>query len=232
VSRFVVCARLIYMPGGKRTDRISDKDLEVLEFIARFGMVPRSAVASWAGTGRSVTLARERRLREAGLVRVWPRYGSKGPFIYATRLGLRAAGRGDLRPVSASPVSVGHDAVVAELAARIEFDGGRVLSEREMLARERASGERSFSTPLSGGRFHRADFVMLAEDGSPGDAVEVELTAKGAGRLDELLRSWRRAVVERKVSGVVYRCPPATRSYVERAVKRTQTERAVRIEDL
>lgn len=41
------------MPGGKRTHRISERDLEVLEFIARYGVVPRSAVAMWAGTART-----------------------------------------------------------------------------------------------------------------------------------------------------------------------------------
>ncbi len=52
------------MPGGKRTDRISPRDIEVLEFIARLGVAPRSAVALWAGTARTVTITRERRLRE------------------------------------------------------------------------------------------------------------------------------------------------------------------------
>jgi hypothetical protein len=46
------------------------EDLEVLEFIARQGVVPREAVAIWADTRRAVTAARERRLREAGLVEV------------------------------------------------------------------------------------------------------------------------------------------------------------------
>lgn len=50
------------MPGGRRTDRISQRDLEVLDFIARQGVVPREAVAIRAGTARAVTAARERRL--------------------------------------------------------------------------------------------------------------------------------------------------------------------------
>ena len=52
------------MPGGKRTGQISRRDVEVLEFIARFGVVPRSAVATWALTGQTATLTREHRLRE------------------------------------------------------------------------------------------------------------------------------------------------------------------------
>lgn len=47
--------------GEKET--ISFRDLQVLDFICRFGVVNRAAVSSWADTGRSVTLDRERRLR-------------------------------------------------------------------------------------------------------------------------------------------------------------------------
>jgi hypothetical protein len=49
------------MAGARRCDRINRRDLEVLDFIARFGTVPRAALASWSGAGRSVQLARERR---------------------------------------------------------------------------------------------------------------------------------------------------------------------------
>jgi hypothetical protein len=49
--------------GGRRTDRISARDLEVLQFVVRFGVVPREPAAIWAGTRRAATLKRERRLR-------------------------------------------------------------------------------------------------------------------------------------------------------------------------
>ena len=86
------------MPRGVRTDRISERDLEVLEFIARFGVVPRQAVSVWADTRKAVTLARERRLRLAKLIELHPRLGPLGPFALATRVGLRACGRPELRP--------------------------------------------------------------------------------------------------------------------------------------
>jgi hypothetical protein len=66
------------MPRRRREgeeERISRRDLEVLGFICRFGVVPRAAVAIWAKTGRSVTLDRERRLREAGLLEQHPALG-------------------------------------------------------------------------------------------------------------------------------------------------------------
>lgn len=219
------------MSNQNTTGYISRRDIEVLEFIARFGVVPRGAVATWAQTSRTVTLGRERRLREAGLVEVRCGIWGEGKLLACTKAGLRVAGHGELRPARFRLETVGHEAAVAELAARLERAGERVLSEREMLAQERAEGERSFSARLGSGRFHRAD-LLRTTDGGPPEAIEVELTAKGAARLDELLRAWRRTVAERRLARVVYRCPPRTRGVLERAIKRTRTQAAVAVEEL
>src|SRR5262245_45661131 len=124
------------MPGGKRTDRISERDLAVLEFVARFGIVPREVVALWAGTGRAVTSARDRRLREAGLVEVLPGVGDSGRLVLCTRDGLRAVFRGELSVPRFSPGIVRHTAAVARVAVALEREGHRVLSEREIFAAE------------------------------------------------------------------------------------------------
>jgi hypothetical protein len=89
-------------------------------------------------------------------------------------------------------------------------------------------GTRLLSAELSARRFHRADLVRVA-DGEPPEAIEVELAAKGATRLEELLRAWRRAVAEGRLSRVTYRCSPRTRSLLERAVERTSTQGAITI---
>ena len=71
------------MPRKKRVkgerETISFRDLQVLDFICRFGVVNRTAVQWWAETGRSVTLDRERRLREAGLISTSPADRAKWP---------------------------------------------------------------------------------------------------------------------------------------------------------
>jgi hypothetical protein len=220
------------MPGGKRTDRISQRDLEVLEFIARFGIVPRSAVAIWAGTARTVTLVRERRLREAELITVSSGHGVGERMLVCTTSGLRACGRGELRTARLSPGAIRHESAVAMLAAALERDGGRLLSEREILAAERAEGKRVLSAALSSGSFHRADLIRLDERGGPQEAIEVELTTKGAARLDELLRAWRRVVAERRLTRVTYRCASRTRPFVEQAIERTRTDAAIAVEEL
>lgn len=219
------------MPGGRRTDRISGRDLEVLGFIARFGVVSRDAVALWAGTAQTCTFTRERRLREAALIEVRCGVWGEGKLIACTRSGLALCGHGDLRPARFSPATVRHEVAVAELAATIESRGARTLSEREIGAREREEGARHLSAELGSGRFHRADLLRVHDDGLP-EAIEVELTAKGTARLDQILRAWRRAVGERRLSRVTYRCPPHTRSVLERAVERTSTQAAILVEEL
>jgi hypothetical protein len=215
--------------GGKRTDAISARDLEVLEFIARFGIVPRRAVAIWAGTKRAPTLKRERRLRISKLITLNPGMGTTGRLLLPTRTGLAACGRAELRGVQFSFARANHEATVATLAARLERAGDRLLSEREITSRERLAGDRHLSAALPNGRHHRPDLIRIAETL---EAIEVELTPKAPARLDELLRGWRRAVVQKRISRVVYLCPRATIRHVERAVKRTQTQSQVQVEPL
>ncbi len=86
--------------GKKET--ISFRDFEVLEFICRFGVVNREAVSCWAQTGRSVTLDRERRLRDAGLIDVHPPIGRSGPLLAATLRGLGYCERRELGPAAVS----------------------------------------------------------------------------------------------------------------------------------
>lgn len=218
---------MLTMPGGKRSERISERDVEVLEFIARFGMVSRAAVQTWARTGDSTTRARERRLRDAGLIEVRSGVWGEGKLVVCTKRGLRFSGRTELSPPRLSLSSIGHGSKVAEFAAMLERRGEQLLSEREIMARERKEGVRMFSARLDGGRFHRADLIRTPQDGGPPEAIEVELTAKGAARLDRLLRAWRLAVAEKRLSRVVYVCPEETLNVVQRAIDRTRTQTVV-----
>jgi hypothetical protein len=76
---------------------------------------------------------------------------------------------------------------------------------------------------------HRPDLVLL---GDPPEAVEVELTAKSARRLDEILRAWRRSVGRGQFAGVRYLCSVGTLPYLQRAAARTRTEELIGVEPL
>jgi hypothetical protein len=216
------------MPGGKRTERISQRDLEVLEFVARFGVVPREAVAIWAGTARAVTAARERRLREAGLVDVIPGFGDTGRIVVCKRAGLRACCREELPTPRPSPATLIHSAACAHVAAQLERDGHRVLSEYEIAAREQAERKRIYSAGRRE-RFHRPDLVLL---GDPPVAIEVELTAKSPQRLQDILRSWRWTLASKQFGSVRYICSPRAFGPVERAANRISFDKGIEIERL
>ncbi|MGE4121704.1 MAG: hypothetical protein AB7F97_09450 [Solirubrobacterales bacterium] len=221
------------MAGGKRSDRLSARDVEVLGFIARFGLVPREAVAIWAGTARSVTLARERRLRRAGLIEVGSEFWGAERMVAPTVAGLRLSGYRHLGPARISGAGAVHEAAVARLAARLERGGARLLSEREALAHERAEERRVYSLKVEEGRrLHRCDLIADAGEDSPPEAIEVELSVKGAARLDRILRSWRRAIAEGRFAAVAYHCSPRALGAVRRAVERTSTGSYVRVEEL
>jgi hypothetical protein len=217
------------MPGGRRTERISQRDLEVLEFVARFGVVPREAVAIWAGTARAVTAARERRLREAGLIEVIPGIGDTGRIVVCKRAGLRACCREELPTPRPSPATLIHSSACAHVAARLERDGHRVLSEYEIAAHERAERQRVYSAKTREGHHHRPDLVVL---GDPPEAVEVELSDKSNRRLDGILRGWRWAVAEKRFGRVRYLCSPKAMRYLTRAVERIPVSDWIEIERL
>jgi hypothetical protein len=220
---------MVQVSGRRKRKRITERDLEVLEFVARFGVIPRQVVAEWAETRRAVTAARERRLREAGLVEVLPGYGDSGRLVLCTRRGLRAVGREELSTPRFSPATLRHSATAARVAVGLERAGYRVLSEREIEARERAEDKRLLSAECRSGRFHRPDLVVL---GDPPEAVEVELTDKSARRLDEILRAWRRSLARGQFGRVRYLCSARALPYVERAVARVGGEWAINVEAL
>ena len=219
-----------------RQETISFRDLEVLDFICRFGVVTRTAVQWWADTGRSVTLDRERRLREAGLISAHPAIGRSGPLIAITSRGLRLADRAELGPARVSVWSANHSIVCAQLAAHLERAGDQVLSERELLAEERRSGDRSYSAqrnyPEEG--WHRPDLYCFArhEGRIEEHAVEVELTTKAPERLVKIIEAWENHKLrnpegrdfadstEQAPHWIVYLCAPKVAPFVERAVEK------------
>jgi hypothetical protein len=253
--------------GGEKERRVSARDVKVLGFVARFGVVPRSAVARWAGTAKTVTSEREKRLRDAGLLEVTRPWLSPEPVLVATAAGLAVCGRPELPVAQVSTRTLRHFVAAAHLAAGLEGAGEQLLSERELLAHERAMGRRDFSIRLGGEeKYHRPDMVILpigsvsgsdrGREGTAGtlagtsDAVagrivqgglgggataadsgreaeqlatvlEVEMTAKGKTRLDEIVTGWAAAVDQGRFARVRYFCSAEGLPYVERSVERT-----------
>jgi hypothetical protein len=169
-----------------------------------------------------VTFDRERRLREAGLIEAHPPFGAGGALLIATRRGLAACRRPELRPQRLSPYTERHSIVVAHVAARLELVGHQLLSEREIAAAERLEGRRIYSAARRDRGYHRPDLIRF---GAGPEAIEVELTNKAPRRLDELLRCWRFARMRgSEIERVIYLCPPRTLLFVERALARVRID--------
>ena len=238
------------MPRRKRVkgarETISFRDLQVLDFICRFGVVNRTAVQWWAETGRSVTLDRERRLREAGLISAHPPIGRSGLLLAVTSRGLRLADRTELGPARISDWSANHSIVCAQLAAHLERSGDEVLSERELLAEERRLGESFYSRSYPDRGWHRPDLYRFTlEDGEPQEhVVEVELTAKAPERLVGILNAWQshkmrnpegRELLQpskRTPDWILYLCAPRVVPVVERAVEKAGADWCVSVQEL
>ncbi|HEY5051790.1 MAG TPA: hypothetical protein VII45_00095, partial [Solirubrobacterales bacterium] len=152
-------------------------------------------------------------------------YGG-GPFLVATRAGLGLCGRGELPPARLSASQLHHQVTCARVGARLERAGVQLLSERELRAEERAWGKRIYSIRLRE-RLHRPDLIRVGELPT---ALEVELTRKAQGRLEEIVRVWRRAIDEGRFQAVHYYCAPGVLPYVERAVDRADAEEQIRVE--
>ena len=209
----------------RMTTAISERDLDVLDFVARFGLVPARAARAWAGTGETVSYERERRWLTHGLVTTLEPINGSGRLLVCTREGLRSVGRDGLGP---GLVSVGrrpHAIAVAEIAASLERGGHLVLGERELAALESETRRRIYSAELYDGRFHRPD-MALADSRI---AVEVELSQKASWRLDSILRAWRSAVGAGRFDKVRYLCGARALEPVKRSVERTATGELIEV---
>jgi len=207
------------------------RDRELVRFIGRHGAVSMDHVMAAMGVGRTAAYRRVAACIERGLLDRLDLLRGEPSLLRATRYGLRYAGLG--LPVAAvSPGSVDHWLRCASTSLQLaqEFGAEHVLTERELRLLERIEGRAIASAKVgelaSGGpRLHRPDLAVMSEAGPI--AVEVELTPKGATRLEGLIRAWRRASW---VAEVRYLCEPGpTMRGVERAVQRTRAEGRVQI---
>ncbi|QEC48813.1 hypothetical protein FSW04_15330 [Baekduia soli] len=165
--------------------------------------------------GRTKAYERLKVLVGAGLV-VHER-GVPGHGVYlASRQGLQMAGVG-LAPATMSLGALAHDLAVAGLVARLERDlaGGALLTEREVRAHARETGDLNFRPTVSrrGMRDarHWPDLVLLTRGSPPGWlAIEVELHKKGSQRLQAILAAYRWANTSQpafRLWGVLYLVP-------------------------
>jgi hypothetical protein len=214
-----------------------DRDLELVRYVGRHGLVWIGHVMVAMGAGRTVTYDRVAACVEAGLLERVELVRSESGLLKATRDGLRYAGLG-LPVAKITPGMVDHwlrCATTAHLLGE-RFGHDKVLTEREIRFIEQleehpiASAEVG-TLPNGVPKRHRADLAVLVEGGTL--AFEVELTPKAPRRLQALMRAWRYAVGRRTVAEVHYHCAPGqTRTAVERAIAKVHAQEFIAVSEV
>lgn len=210
------------------------RDRELVGWVARMGAVGIGHVEDRFGVCRSVAYAVVARLVGAGLIERVATLPGDPTLLRATAQGIAYAGL-ELRPAKVSPGAVDHWLACADVAVWAErrWGAGSVISERELRFAE-ANATKPIASATVGelpdGRalFHRPDLVVRDEVRVM--AIEVELTPKAPRRLEQIVRSWRRA---RHVDQVLYLVPPGpTQRAVMRAVAATHAHERVTVREL
>jgi hypothetical protein len=218
--------------------RNGSRDRELVVFVGRHGIVNVDQVMRAMGAGRTATYRRIAACVDLGLLERVRLLRDEPTVLRATRDGLDYAGLG-LPVASVKPGLVNHHLRCTDMAlwAGRRFGHDRVLTEREFTWREQEEGRRLAAVKVgrarrgAGPKMHRADFVILKDEGIV--AVEVELTAKAPKRLETLIRAWATAKAAGLVTEVHYICAPGTtKRAVERAVAKAHAQEAVAIGEI
>lgn len=200
-----------------RGGRITERDVEIIGWIARWRFASLAQVRARFSLGRSVAYECLGRLVERGCLE-FERLFVGRPAVYtvtATGLGLAEVA---LPRVGVDLRTYRHDAALVDVAIGLETRGLAVLSERELRAGDAGVAKPRHAVLLGGAqadgraRRHYPDMIVGAE-GPGGFAVELELAAKRTVRLREILTAYRRA---QHLQAVVY--------YVEAPTVRSRLE--------
>jgi hypothetical protein len=191
--------------------RITDRDLDVLAFLAEHRLVMADHVRSLLGVSASVARRRLHALSELGLVSQRRLFHGQPSSYQITRHGLGAI-HSALPPPRLDWRSYAHDAGVAWIwlaAQRGAFGELReVVSERRMRShdasarrRDEVLGVRLGGTgPAGGPRVHHPDLLLIDRQGRR-IAVELELSSKGRDRRDRILRGY---AADPRIDAVLY----------------------------
>lgn len=178
---------------AEQASRLTQRDLEILQWLSRVRFATVEQVAERFSLHVSKAYQRLRALSQRGLVRRTNLLQNQPGVHHATRAGLRLAGYAELPVATVSLQSFVHEQAVVWVQARLEADGGEVLTEREMRAQER-QGVANYlvHVPASvsvGSATHRPDLAVIAADRSL-HAIEVELVQKSEARLTSILTAY------------------------------------------
>jgi hypothetical protein len=213
---------------------LTERDRAIVEWIGRLGAASAEDVMARFGMGRSQAYERLRALVVADLLAVRRLVHGQPTLYVATRDGLAWGGLHEFDVCRVSVALTRHWALCARLAVvleRIEPDvavwGERELRAAELDACSAIASAQLERLPDGRARLRRPDLVLVpGEHGRRPVAVEVELSVKGARRLEAICRAWARC---RLVESVRYYASPLASHAVARAVQRVDARDVIEI---
>jgi hypothetical protein len=226
------------MSVGVPSSRITDRDLELLAFLAEHRIVVADHIRALLGVSATVAYGRLRALAAMDLVTQRRLFHGRPACYLITRKGLAARGselpapRIDLRGYA-------HDVGLAWiwLVARNGRFGliREVVSERQMRSSDARGpeGYQRFGVRLGGygpggkPRLHYPDLVLVTAAGKR-VAVELELTGKGRTRRDRILGAYG---ADRRIDAVLYLAEnPAVARSIQSTAARLDLARMVHVQ--
>jgi hypothetical protein len=216
---------------------VTGRDRVIVEWIGRLGAASADDVMARFGMGRSQTYERLRALVVEDLLATRRLVHGQPTLYVATRDGLAWGGLHEFDVCRVSVALTRHWALCARLAVvleRVEPEV-QVWGERELRAAELDAGSAIASAQLGRlpdgrARLRRPDLVLVpGEHGRRPVAVEVELSVKGARRLEGICRAWARC---RLVESVRYYATPLAGHAVARVVDRVGAGDVIEIHSL
>jgi hypothetical protein len=226
--------------GARKSSQITERDREVLGMLAEHRVVVTPQIAAGLGVADATAAERLRGLRELQLIGYEAIFRDQPSAAWITRHGLSAIGS-RLPVPSVDLKGYRHDVGVGWvwLAAQREAFGplSTIVSEREMRSHDLRSDRTAepYGCAL-GGLDSRAQMtrhypdLLLTTSAGQRVALELELTAKTARRLDAIMRGY---AGDGRIDSVLYLVPtPALERLVTAAVVRAGISDLVRVERL
>ncbi len=172
-------------------------DRELLVWISEQYAVRVDQIAVLRGCGERAAQYTVARLRTAGWVDVWRPLTGQTSWVLLTAAGQRLAGTGYRRWVPRLGL-LAHVAAVCDVRLQVQrrSPGSVWVCERQLARERQHPGE------------HVADGVVLSAGRQ--DVVEVELTVKSAGRIEEIIDG-----LSARYTSVVYFAAPQVRRRLE-----------------
>ncbi|MCA1680798.1 MAG: MarR family transcriptional regulator [Actinobacteria bacterium] len=192
-------------PASPSPVQLTDRDVEILRWLARFRGVTAAQIGRRFDMGYSRVSRRLNQLGAGGLVAL-TRVLHRKPGLYTvTGEGQTAAGA-DLPVAAVGLGAYEHDVAVADVAIAAERAGDTVLTQRQMQALEAGAGagDLTYAVARTAGERHFPDLVLDRSDGRW--ALEVEVTDARSELLEAILRAYAGAA---HLAGVIFTVAPA-----------------------